>query len=148
DFAELAALFLRRAAEREALRQRNQSLERDLFARYDFRGIVTRNERMLAVLKTVGQVATSDSTILVRGETGTGKELIAQALHVNSKRSAGPFVVLHCTALPSTILESELFGHVKGAFTGADRNRLGRIASADGGTLFLDEVAEIAPEVQ
>lgn len=148
DFAELAALFLRRASERETLRKRTQSLERDLFAQYDFRGIVTRNQRMLALLKTVAQVASSDTTILIRGETGTGKELVAQALHMNSRRAGGPFVVLHCTALPSTILESELFGHVKGAFTGADRNRLGRIASANGGTLFLDEVAEIAPDVQ
>jgi transcriptional regulator with GAF, ATPase, and Fis domain len=148
DFAELAALFIRGAAEREGLRRRNRSLERDLFAQCDFRGIVTRNPRMLALLKMVGQVAASDATILIRGETGTGKELVAQAIHVNSVRSTGPLVVLHCTALPSTILESELFGHVKGAFTGADRNRLGRIASAHRGTLFLDEIAEIPPEAQ
>jgi Nif-specific regulatory protein/two-component system response regulator HydG len=103
---------------------------------------------MIALLKTVAQVAESDATVLIRGETGTGKELIARALHVNSPRAQKPFVTLHTTALPGTVLESELFGHTRGAFTGADRDRAGRIASAHGGTLFLDEVAEIALEVQ
>ncbi|WP_437991588.1 sigma-54-dependent Fis family transcriptional regulator [Sorangium sp. So ce145] len=148
EFAELAGLFLKRALEREALRRRSQRLERDLFARYDFEGIVTQDARMLALLKTVAQVADSDATVLVRGETGTGKELIARALHVNSPRRSKACVTLHTSALPGTILESELFGHVKGAFTGADRDRVGRVASAQGGTLFLDEVAEIAPDVQ
>jgi transcriptional regulator with GAF, ATPase, and Fis domain len=148
EFAVFAALFLRRAAEEEALRKKSRMLERDLFAQYDFRGVVTCNEKMHGLLKLVGQVAASDSTVLIRGETGTGKELIAQALHVNSARANRPLVVLHCTALPSTILESELFGHVKGAFTGAERERPGRIAAAHGGTLFLDEVAEIPSEVQ
>jgi Nif-specific regulatory protein/two-component system response regulator HydG len=148
DFAELAGLFLKRAIEREALRRRSQSLERDLFAQHDFQGIVARHPRMLALLKMVAQVAASDATVLVRGETGTGKELVARALHVNSARRSKPCVTLHTSALPGTILESELFGHVKGAFTGADRDRVGRVASAQGGTLFLDEVAEIAPEVQ
>ncbi len=148
EFAELAALFLRRAAEQELLRRRSRSLERDLFAQHDFRGIVTRNAKMLALLKLVAQVAASDSAVLITGETGTGKELIAQALHVNSNRAGRPLVVLHCAALPSTILESELFGHVRGAFTGADRDRPGRIAAAQGGTLFLDEVAEIPAPVQ
>jgi transcriptional regulator with GAF, ATPase, and Fis domain len=146
--AELAALSLLRAAERETLRRRTRSLERDLLARYDFHGIVTRNAGMLRLLQMVAQVATSDAAVLIGGETGTGKELVAQALHVNSRRAARPFVTLHCTALPTTILESELFGHTRGAFTGADRERAGRIASASGGTLFLDEVADIAPEVQ
>ncbi len=147
-FAEVAALFLRRALEREALRRRNQSLEHDVFARHDFAGIVTRDAAMIALLRAVAQVADADATVLVRGETGTGKELVARALHVNSGRRAAPFVTLHTSALPGTILESELFGHKRGAFTGADRDRQGRIAAADGGTLFLDEVAEIAPDVQ
>jgi transcriptional regulator with GAF, ATPase, and Fis domain len=148
EFIELAGVCLRRALERDAMRRRNRSLERDLFAQHDFEGIVTRHPRMLALLGTVAQVAASDATVLIHGETGTGKELIARALHVNSPRRSKPCVTLHTTALPGTILESELFGHVKGAFTGADRDRTGRIASAAGGTLFLDEVAEIAPDVQ
>ncbi|KYF53948.1 Fis family transcriptional regulator [Sorangium cellulosum] len=148
DVARMAGAFLRRALEREALRRRTRSLERDLFARYDFEGIITQDPRMLGLLRDVAQVADTDATVLIRGETGTGKELVARALHVNSARSKRPFVVLHTSALPATLLESELFGHVKGAFSGADRDRAGRIASADGGTLFLDEVAEIAPEVQ
>jgi transcriptional regulator with GAF, ATPase, and Fis domain len=148
EFAELAGLSLRRALEHEELQRRNQSLERDLFARYDFEGIVTRHPKMLELLETVAQVADSDTTILLLGETGTGKELVARALHANSSRGAQPFVTLHCTALPGTILESELFGHVRGAFTGAERDRQGRIASAAGGTLLLDEVAEIPLEIQ
>jgi transcriptional regulator with GAF, ATPase, and Fis domain len=141
-----AVLF--RVPEREELERRSQSLERDLFARYNFQGIVTRHPKMLELLQVVAQVADSDSTILVLGETGTGKELVAQALHWNSPRRKKPFVTLHCTALSGTILESELFGHVRGAFTGAERERAGRIASAEGGTLLLDEVAEIPLELQ
>jgi transcriptional regulator with GAF, ATPase, and Fis domain len=148
EFAGVAGHFLQRTLEHEELRRRQRSLERDLFAQHDFEGIVTQHPRMLELLKVVAQVADSDSTVLIRGETGTGKELVARALHVNSARRRGPFVTLHCTALPSTILESELFGHVKGAFTGADRDRSGRIASAAGGTLLLDEVGEIPLELQ
>jgi transcriptional regulator with GAF, ATPase, and Fis domain len=148
ECAELAGLFLHRAIESEALRRRNRSLERDLFAQNDFEGIVTRDPRMLELLRAVAQVADSNATVLVLGETGTGKELIARALHLNSSRRSRPFVALHCSAIPGAILESELFGHVRGAFTGADRERAGRIASAAGGTLLLDEVAEIVPEVQ
>ena len=148
ELGDVAGLFLRRAVERHELRRRAASLEHDLFARHDFAGIVTRDAAMLKLLELVAQVAESDAAILVRGETGTGKELIARALHVNSARRARPFVALHCSALPATILESELFGHVRGAFTGAERERAGRVAQADRGTLFLDEVAEIPPEVQ
>src|SRR5262249_51222281 len=104
--------------------------------------------RMIDLLRTVAQVAATDATVLIRGETGTGKELIARALQLNSDRKARPFVTVHCTALPPAILESELFGHARGAFTGAERDRAGRIASARGGTLFLDEVAEIPVEAQ
>ncbi len=148
DFAEIAALFLKRAVERRALSERNASLERDLFARFQFPGIVGRHPTMMRVLELVGQAAPSDVPVLVLGETGTGKELIARALHLNSERPRGPFVTVHCAALPSTLLESELFGHARGAFTGAEKERTGRIAAAHGGTLFLDEVGEISADVQ
>ncbi|XYH94658.1 sigma-54 interaction domain-containing protein [Sorangium sp. So ce1128] len=148
EFTEIAGLFLRRAIERDTLRRRNQSLEHDLFARHDFKGIITQHSGMIALLRKVAQVASSDATVLIHGETGTGKELIAKALHVNSERDTKPLVPLHTMALSGQLLESELFGHVQGAFTGAIRERRGRLASADGGTLFLDEVADITPEVQ
>lgn len=148
EFAEVAGLVLLRASEREALRRRNQSLERELFAQHDFAGIVTRDPRLVAVLRVVAQVAGADAPVLVFGETGTGKELIARALHVNSPRRARPFVTVHCAALPGTLLESELFGHVAGAFTDAKKDRPGRLAAAHGGTLFLDEVGEIPLEAQ
>ncbi len=148
DVADVAGLFLRRALERDTLLRQYRSLERDLFARHDFQGIVTQDPGMLEVLRTVAQVADADAAVLVRGETGTGKELVARALHVNGRRRDKPFVALHCTAIAGTILESELFGHTRGAFTGADRARAGRIAAAQGGTLFLDEIAEIPLEIQ
>jgi Nif-specific regulatory protein/two-component system response regulator HydG len=103
---------------------------------------------MIELLKVVTQVADSDANVLVHGESGTGKELIVRALHLNSARRNKPLVVIHCTALPATVLESELFGHKRGAYTGADRDRTGRIASAEGGTVFLDEIAEIPLELQ
>lgn len=148
ELAEVAGLFLRRASEREALRRRNRSLERDLFAQYDFEGIITRDPEMLRQLRMVAQIAGADSTVVVLGETGTGKELIARALHFNSHRRGRSLVPLHCSALPASMLESELFGHVAGAFTDAKRDRPGRLAIAHGGTLFLDEVGEIPLEVQ
>jgi transcriptional regulator with GAF, ATPase, and Fis domain len=148
ELAEVAGLFLSRASEREALRRRNRSLEQDLFSQHDFAGIVTRDPRMVELLRIVAQVAGADAPILVLGETGTGKELIARALHVNSPRRGRPFVTVHCSALPGTLLESELFGHVAGAFTDARRDRPGRLATAHGGTLFLDEIGEIPIEAQ
>ncbi len=144
----MAGLFLLRASDREELRRRNRSLESDLFAQHDFAGIVTRDLRMIELLRVVAQVAAADAPVLVLGETGTGKELIARALHVNSPRRGRPFVTVHCSALPGTLLESELFGHVAGAFTDAKRDRPGRLASAHGGTLFLDEIGEIPLEAQ
>ncbi|HVG11249.1 MAG TPA: sigma 54-interacting transcriptional regulator, partial [Thermoanaerobaculia bacterium] len=148
ELTEVAGLFLLRASERETLRRRNRSLERDLFSQHDFAGIVTRDPRMIEILQVVAQVAGADAPILVLGETGTGKELIARALHVNSGRRGRPFVTVHCSALPGTLLESELFGHVAGAFTDAKRDRPGRLATAHGGTLFLDEIGEIPVEAQ
>src|SRR5262249_17625746 len=148
DLARLTAPLLRRAVAEEALRRRARALECDLLARFDFAGIVTRDPRMLALLRTAAQVADATATVLIRGETGTGKELVARALHVNSSRRERPFGALHCAALSDTVLEAELFGHVRGAFTGADRDRTGRIASARGGTLFLDEIGELSLGVQ
>ena len=146
--AELAGLLLARASRAEMLRRRNQSLEQDLFARFDFQGILTRDPAMLEILRLVGQIASSDAPVLILGETGTGKELIARALHVNSHRRLRPLVTVSCAALSATLLESELFGHLAGAFTDARRDRPGRLAAAHGGTLFLDEVGEIPLEVQ
>jgi len=148
ELAGVAGLFLLRALERDALERRNRSLERDLFSQHRFEGIVTRHPKMFEVLQLVAQVADSDATVLIFGETGTGKELIARALHVNSARRSRPFVTLHCSALPATLLEAELFGHLAGAFTDARRERAGRIAAAHGGTLFLDEIGEIPLETQ
>ncbi|MCP4661740.1 MAG: GAF domain-containing protein, partial [bacterium] len=148
ELAEVAGIFIRRALDRQALEERRRSLESDLLSQHDFGGIIARHPRMLEVLKLVAQVADSDASILVRGETGTGKELIARALHVNSSRRDRPLVMLHCAALPATLLEAELFGHLAGAYTDARRDRRGRLAAAHGGTLLLDEVAELPVEVQ
>ncbi len=113
-----------------------------------FHGLVSRDPTMLRVFETVRNVAETDATVLVRGESGTGKELVAHALHSESHRRRAPFVAVNCASLSPSLLESELFGHVKGAFTGALANRRGIFAQADGGTLFLDEVAEIPMDLQ
>jgi Nif-specific regulatory protein/two-component system response regulator HydG len=148
EFCEVAGLFLRRALEHESVQRQLRELQHGLFAAHDFPGIVTADPKMLRLLRTVAQVADSEASVLVHGESGTGKELVVRALHLNSSRRNRPFVAVHCAALPDTLLESELFGHRKGAFTGAQEKRTGRLPAADGGTLFLDEIAEIAPEVQ
>src|ERR671924_489788 len=115
---------------------------------YDFDRIVGSSPALQRVLDIVKKVAKSNTTVLIRGETGTGKELIAGAIHHNSLRSARNFVKVNCAALPETLLESELFGHEKGAFTGADRQRIGRFEQADGGSLFLDEVGDMSAAIQ
>jgi len=113
-----------------------------------FRGIVGRDEKMLRVFDTIRQVACTDAPVLIQGETGTGKELVALAIHKESRRARNHFVPVNCGAVPEGLLESELFGHVKGAFTGAIRDKKGRFELADGGTIFLDEVGELSPETQ
>ena len=114
----------------------------------EFHGIVTRDPGFLQVIQVIRNVAETDATVLVRGESGTGKELVAQAIHLEGRRRRGPFIAVNCAAFTSTLLESELFGHVKGAFTGANSARMGIFAQADGGTLFLDEVAELPMDLQ
>jgi two-component system NtrC family response regulator len=141
-------LVVERALDGASLRRETKDLREKLTERYDFSNIVGQSAEMRAVFKSVEQVAKSRATVLVSGESGTGKELIASALHHNSGRRDRPFVKLHCAALAESLLESELFGHERGSFTGADRRRIGRFESADGGTLFLDEIGEISPAVQ
>ncbi|BCO10708.1 sigma-54-dependent Fis family transcriptional regulator [Desulfolithobacter dissulfuricans] len=134
--------------EKEALRQENSKLRRELSARNRIEEIIGNSSRMQEVFDMVHRVADSGATVLLRGESGTGKTLVAKALHYNSGRRNGPFVVVNCSALPETLLESELFGHEKGAFTGANSRKKGRFEVAKGGTLFLDEIGEISPAVQ
>lgn len=137
-----------RALTHKQLTQENQQLRSELHRKYKFDQIVGNSEQIQGVLHLVERVADSDSTVLVNGETGTGKELVARAIHYNSNRATGPFIPINCGAIPGELLESELFGHVKGAFTGAIANRVGRFELADGGTIFLDEIGDMDPTLQ
>jgi transcriptional regulator with PAS, ATPase and Fis domain len=110
--------------------------------------MVGTSPAMCDVYRFIAKVAPTEVSVLIRGESGTGKELVARAIHLNSRRAAGPFIAINCAALPETLLESELFGHEKGAFTGATGRKKGRLEFAEGGTLFLDEISEIAPSIQ
>src|SRR5262249_46515654 len=116
--------------------------------RYSFHNIVTRNPKMHAVFELIGHVAQTTTTVLIEGETGTGKEQVARAIHEASPKRAGPLVAINCAAVPETLLESELFGHEKGAFTSAVGQRKGRFELAHGGTLFLDEVGDVPAAMQ
>jgi two-component system, NtrC family, response regulator AtoC len=145
---EKLELLIMRGLNQRKLKKENQDLHQRLDKTYSFDGILGRSPALEKVLEQVQLVGPSKATILVTGETGTGKELIAQAIHQNSNRSRGPFVPVHCAALPSNLLESEIFGHEKGAFTGAVEKRVGRFESANKGTLFLDEIGEIDASTQ
>ncbi|MEE9418221.1 MAG: sigma-54 dependent transcriptional regulator, partial [Desulfatiglandaceae bacterium] len=147
DFDELR-LAMERAMDHSHLKEENRLLRETLGTQFDYRNIIGRSTAMVKLLETVAQVAPSEATVLITGESGTGKELIAGAIHFNSPRKAGPFVKINCAALTETLLESELFGHEKGAFTGAHRRREGRFLLADGGSLFLDEVSEMSQAMQ
>ncbi|HVG83249.1 MAG TPA: sigma-54 dependent transcriptional regulator [Vicinamibacterales bacterium] len=139
---------IEKALELKRLRHELDYLRNEQQETYDFEKIVGNSEALQRVLTVVKKVAKSNSTVLIHGETGTGKELIAGAIHHNSLRAARNFVKVNCAALQENLLESELFGHEKGAFTGADRQRIGRFEQADGGTLFLDEIGDMSPSTQ
>lgn len=144
------AVKLRRETmeERQRLQAENERLRTELIQRWQPDNIIGRSNSMQKVYDLVGQVAPSAATVLVRGESGTGKELVAHAIHASSPRAGRPFIKVNCAALPETILESELFGHEKGSFTGAVNQRRGRFELADGGTIFLDEIGDFPPTAQ
>ena len=145
---ESLKLTVAKALDFEALREENQELKKRLGEQFDFGNIIGRGPAMQKVFETLSLVAPSDATVLINGESGTGKELIAGALHHNSNRKDGPFIKVNCAALHENLLESELFGHEKGAFTGADSQRQGRFELASGGTLFLDEIGDMSLQTQ
>ena len=147
DLIELRSVLQRVFADRKA-RERMRREAEDAAAPYRMDQLVGRDPRMIAAYKIVGQLAANRATVLIRGETGTGKELIARAIHYNSPDAEQPFLPINCTAIPQTLLEAELFGHVRGAFTGAVSDRRGRFALAGHGTIFLDEIGDTSPEFQ
>ncbi len=141
-------LLLRRVEELHQLKSENQILREQLAEKHSLAGIISQSAAMEGVLNTATRVARSSASVLIRGESGVGKELIAKAVHFASDRKEKPFVAVNCAALNENLLESELFGHEKGAFTGADRQRRGRFEMANGGTLFLDEIGDISAATQ
>ncbi len=147
DFDKLK-ITIYRAMEHIRLKEENQMLRETIGRQFDRQHIIGQSPAMAKLLETVAQVAPSEATVMIRGESGTGKELIAGAIHFNSPRKDGPFVKINCAAITETLLESEMFGHEKGAFTGADRRKEGRFVQADGGSLFLDEVSEMPLTMQ
>lgn len=147
DLEELLIIF-QKVVERSNLIKENRELRARLQERYTFNSIIYGSPKMEEVMGLVARVAPSQATALIRGESGTGKELIANAIHYASPRSGRPLVKVSCSAIPETLLESELFGHEKGAFTGATQSRVGRFEEADGGTLFLDEIGDLSPTIQ
>ncbi|MCF8026532.1 MAG: sigma 54-interacting transcriptional regulator, partial [Desulfobacteraceae bacterium] len=134
--------------EKDQLREENRRLRGELENKYRFTSIVGNSNKMREVFQMVSQVSRSNATVLIRGESGTGKELVANSIHYNSHRSKGPMVKVNCAALPPTLIESELFGHEKGAFTGAIKQKLGKFEMADKGTIFLDEIGSIGLDLQ
>jgi two-component system, NtrC family, response regulator AtoC len=145
---EELSLMVQRIVRQDALVRENETLRRALKRGHEFRDLVSKNQAMQAVFELAQTAAHTQSTILIMGESGTGKELLARAVHSESARAGGPFVAVSCAALSETLLESELFGHEKGAFTGAVARRRGTFETADNGTLFLDEIGDISPKLQ
>ncbi len=146
---EALSMLISRVSERRTLIRENEMLRRELEKnRFSASGIIYKSEKMSALVNMAGRVAPSAATVLIQGETGTGKELFARLIHRASPRARAPFVAVNCGAIPEGLIESELFGHEKGAFTGAHQRRIGYFEQADGGTLFLDEIGELPPDVQ
>ncbi len=141
-------LVVQRLIKLQDLERENRLLKEQVEGKYNFSGIVARSEKMKAIFDQVETVSQTDSTVLIMGESGTGKELVADAIHQNSLRRNGPFIKISCAALPETLLEAELFGYEKGAFTGAAKQKKGRFELANGGTLFLDEIGEMSTATQ
>ena len=141
-------LIIKKALEKHSLRKENILLRREIESRVGFKNFIGKSEPMQRIFALIKQVADTKSTVLITGESGTGKELVAKALHFNSARKECPFVTVNCGALPETLLESELFGSMKGAFTGAVSNRQGLFEAANSGTLFLDEISSTTPALQ
>ncbi len=142
------SLAVEKALKMRSLTMENRYLRKELESHFNFGNIIGNSPKTLEVLLLAGDVSGTDSTVTLYGESGTGKELVARAIHFNSLRKSGPLVTINCAALPENLLESELFGYEKGAFTGAERNKKGRFELANGGTLFLDEISELNPIVQ
>jgi DNA-binding NtrC family response regulator len=141
-------LVVGRALQQKRLAEENRTLRREVREKYKLENIVGRSEAMLHVYKTAARVASTGATVLIQGESGSGKELLARAIHQRSARVAGPFIAVDCGALAEGVLESELFGHARGAFTGAQVSRRGLFEQANGGTIFLDEIGNISPKIQ
>ncbi len=147
DFDALK-ITMERALEHTDLKEENKALKEKLHSGFQLKNIVGKSRAMKDLIEMVAMIAPSEATVLIIGDSGTGKELIAKSIHYNSDRRDGPLVIVNCAALTETLLESELFGHEKGAFTGADRRREGRFMRADRGTIFLDEIGEMSPIMQ
>ena len=141
-------LTLEKAIKMRRLEKENVELRAEVTDRYSFESIICSCEKMKEVLDLAGRVAASDASLLITGESGTGKELLAKGVHFNSRRANGPFVAVNCAAIPEALIESDLFGHVKGSFTGAVRDKEGKFELADGGTLFLDEIGDLRIDLQ
>ena len=148
EFTKFISLTAFQALQRKRLQHQINELENELRGKYKFESLIGQHPKMVSILKLIAQVANSSASVLIQGESGTGKELIAEALHYNSQRRNKPFIPINCGAIPEHLLESELFGHVRGAFTGAITDKAGWFERADGGTIFLDEINDMSPALQ